>query len=117
MRTGGEFDFCALVYRALDVERVWVLISVADANHESACAELTIPPDWKRWTLQDDHEYLDAMLADFLEDCVSDPFGLLARISKLNAGLLVTAQAGRCDGKRLAQLKRSVLEPNRMGDA
>jgi len=107
---GGEFDFALLRYRSVDLERVWLLISVPKADDEAADAELTMRPDWKLWTLEEDHEYLEALLSDFLDDSVSDPFGLLSRISNLYAGVLVTAEAGSCDGESLAQLKRRVLD-------
>ena len=92
-----EPQFCVLEYRP-QMPRAgseWtgsiVLLVVKDEN---GALHFSVRPDWQPGIVDEDRNYLDALLADFLKRAQLDPEALFQQLCALAAGPLITREVG-----------------------
>lgn len=92
-----EPRFCVLEYRpqmphaGSDWTGSIVLLAVRDEN---GILHFSVRPDWQPGILDEDRDYLDALLADFLERAQLDPEALFQQLCALGVGPLITREVG-----------------------
>ena len=86
-------QFCALAYVAKRVggDAPIVLIVLKDARGD---LRFLVEPGWRGVVREEDREYSESLLGDFLERAKEQPVTLFKQLSSLEVGSLVTQEAG-----------------------
>jgi len=103
-------QFCALAYRAQASGRATPIVLVLkDARGD---LRFLVDPGWRAVVQEEDREYLESLLGDFLERAKEQPETLFEQLSSLEVGPLVTQETGEqiSDHPRLLELSSRFVQ-------